>query len=336
MKKQLLVFIIAILSLSIIITACGNQKPQTSSDNTEESTIVMKLANANPPGDIKDKTALKFAELVNEKTNGKVKIEVYSGGTLGDWKSTIEGLGLGIVQVVIEGLGSLDSWAPIASLSTAPYMLRDAEHFNKVFNDPVGKEFIAEVENQGHFKLIGPMYRGARVVTSTKPFKNVDELKGLKIRVPNTQLMIKIWQALGASPTPLALTETFTALQQGTVDAQENPIIESYGHGFYDVTKYLIRTNHCLGADIFIFNDEYFNSLPQEIQNAIEEAANEAATWRNEMAVNTEEEYIKKFEEKGVTIIEPDLESFQQKLSGFLDDYAPDLVPMAEKIKSIK
>lgn len=336
MNKRVLTYVVVLLCLSVLVTACGSQSNQTPIESAEEEVIVMKLANANPPGDIKDQAALKFAELVDEKTSGKVKVEVFSGGTLGDWKTTIEGLGLGVVQVVIEGLGSLDAWAPIAKLSTTPYLIRDAEHFLSVFNDPVGKEFIEEVEKQGNFKLVGPMYRGARVVTSKKPFYNVDELQGLKIRVPNTELMIRIWQELGASPTPLALTETFTALQQGTVDAQENPVIESYGHGFYDVCKYLIRTNHCLGADIFIFDADYFNGLPQEIQAALEEAANEAAAWRNDFAIKSEEEYIKKFEEKGVTIIEPDLKSFQEKLDGFLEDYAPELVPMAEKIKAVK
>ena len=164
----------------------------------------------------------------------------------------------------------------------------------------------------------------------------MDEARGLKIRAPNIQMYIKTWQALGASPTPLAITETFTALQQGTVDAQENPVVECYGHGFYDVCDYLILTNHVYGADVFVFNEQYFASLQDDIQTAIEEAALEAAEWRNNVAVEMEKEYVEKFKEKGVTVIEPDVESFRNKLDGFIEREFPDLVPWVDKIKAVQ
>ena len=334
--------VILCLILVLAMSGCGGGNdtaepaPGDQTGETNEQIIVMKLANANPPGDIRDQVSQKFAELVEEKTNGRVKVEVYSGGTLGDWRDTLEGLGIGVNEIVIESIGTLDAWAPLANIDPVPYVFRDYDHFIKVFYGPVGREIMDEVGKQGGFKMFGPMYRGARVVTSKKPFEHVDEARGLKIRAPNIQMYIKTWQALGASPTPLAITETFTALQQGTVDAQENPVVECYGHGFYDVCDYLILTNHVYGADVFVFNEQYFASLQDDIQTAIEEAALEAAEWRNNVAVEMEKEYVEKFKEKGVTVIEPDVESFRNKLDGFIEREFPDLVPWVDKIKAVQ
>ena len=176
------------------------------------------------------------------------------------------------------------------------------------------------------------MYRGAREVTSKKKFTTPDELKGLKIRVPSQQIYIDTWNVLGASPTPLALTETFTALQQNTVEAQENATIESYGFGFYDVCDYLIKTNHVYSTDVFTFNRDYFNKLPQDIQEALEKAAKEASDYRTQMSLDMETEYEQKFKDKGVEVVDIDTEPFKAKFDGFLDEYYPDYVDWANKV----
>lgn len=298
--------------------------------------IRMKLANANPAGDIKDQVALRFKELVEKKSNGKVVIEVYSGGTLGDWREAIEGLGMGIDEIVLESMGGLDAWTKLANIDAVPYIYRDYDHFIAVWYGDLGKKMLETVGEQGGFKLLAPMYRGARIVTTKVPFTNLKELKGLKMRVPNIAVYIETWKTLGAAPTPLALTETFTALQQNTVVAQENPTIESYGHGFYDVCKYLVTTNHVFSADMFIFNRKYFNGLSPEVQKIITDSANEAAKWRNELAVKKEADYFKMFRDKGVTIIEPKREEFIAAFDGFVDKVFPYLKEWTTAIKEVK
>ena len=131
---------------------------------------------------------------------------------------------------------------------------------------------------------------------------------------------------------PLALTETFTALQQGTVDAQENPALECYSYAFYDVCPYLIKTNHTMGSDVFIFDQAYFESLPEDIQQILEEAADEAAAWRNSVYREQEEEIFQKFEEKGVEVIEPDLSTFYPLVEDFILDY-PELQDIYDTIQ---
>jgi tripartite ATP-independent transporter DctP family solute receptor len=297
--------------------------------------ITMKLALATPSGDIRDLVCQKMAALAKEKSNGNIIIEVYSGGQLGDWRDAIEGLSMGMNEVVLESLGTLDAFSDMANIDAVPYLYRNVDHFNKVWFGPIGEKILKTVGEQGNFKLIGPMNRGVRVVTSKVPFKNLAELKGLKLRVPNIQVYIETWKTLGASPTPLAMTETFTALQQNTVVAQENPILLSYGYSFYDVCKYLIETNHVYSADMFIFNKQYFEKLPADAQKILTEACIEAARWRNAEILKVEADFKNKFKEKGVTIITPDLTEFIKSFDGFVDKVFPKLVPWVTEIRAL-
>lgn len=298
--------------------------------------LVMKLALASPAGDIRDQACQKMAELAKTKSNGNIIVEVYSGGQLGDWRDTIEGLSMGINEIVLDSLGTLDAFSDMANIDAVPYLYRDIDHFSKTWFSPIGEKILTTVGDEGNFKLLGPQNRGARIVTSKVPFKNLADLKGLKLRVPNIQVYIETWKTLGAAPTPLAFTETFTAIQQNTVVAQENPIILSYNMSFYDVCKYLIATNHVYSADMFIFNKQYFEKLPAETQKILTEACNEAAQWRNEEFARIEMEFKKKFQEQGVTIIEPDRAEFIVAFDGFVEKMFPKLIPWATEIKALK
>ncbi|MCJ7855991.1 TRAP transporter substrate-binding protein [Lachnospiraceae bacterium NSJ-143] len=318
-------------------SAAASSEASASSGAADGDVIEMKLANPNPVGDVKDLASIKFSELAAEKTNGRVQIKVYSGGQLGDARDTIEGLGLGTNEIVCESLGTLDAYTSLANIDAIPYMYRDYDHYAKVMlGGELGKEILEKVGEEGNFKLLGGMYRGARECTTKKKFTTPEELKGLKIRVPNQQVYIDAWNVLGASPTPLALTETFTALQQNTVEAQENATIESYGFGFYDVCDYLVKTNHVYSTDLFIFNRDYFNNLPEDIQQALIEAADEASAYRTELSLDKEAEYEQMFKDKGVEIVEIDTQPFADKFDGFTEEYFPELVDWANQIAAVE
>lgn len=346
MKKALGLLLAA--SMVVSLAACGGQKTDTTAptagEKTEASTentgevIKMKLANPNPVGDVKDLASIKFAELVKEKTNGQVEITVYSGGQLGDSRDTIEGLGIGTNEIVIESMGTTDAYTSLASIDAIPYLYRDYEHYQKVAFGELGAKIRDEVGEAGGFKLLGAMYRGARVCTTKKKFTTPEELKatGLKIRVPNQQVYIDTWKLMGTNPTPLALTETFTALQQNTVEAQENATIESYGFGFYDVCDYLVKTNHVYSTDVFIFNRKYFDNLPEDIQKALNEAAMEASEYRNDISREKEAEYEQMFKDKGVEVVEIDTTPFMKLFEGFVSEYYPELTDWATEIAAVK
>ena len=328
MKK----FALICMTLAAAIFVLSGPAPTQAADKN----YVMKLGHANAAGDIKDLVSLKLAELVKAKSNGRIIIEVYSGGQLGDWRELIEGLRMNMNEIVIESVGTINAYTILANIEAAPYLFRDNDHFTKVWFSPLGEKILKVVGDDGGFTLLGPMNRGPRVVTTKKPFKNLAELKGLKIRVPNISIYQETWKTLGASPMPLALTEVFTALQQNTVDAQENPTIESYGHSFYDVCKYLVETNHVFGADVFIFSKTYFEGLPDDVKKILIEAINEAAQWRNDELIKNEIKFKKMFEEKGVTIIKPDRDEFAKACEGLVERAFPTLAGMAAEIRAVK
>jgi len=296
---------------------------------------VFKLANVSALGDERDQSLKEFARLVSEKSNGEIKIEVYSGGTLGGWRDTIEGLEPGIVQIVCESIGTLEPYSKTASIDAYPYLYRDYEHYKKVMEGEIGEQLLASVGKEGGFVIMGPSYRGARIMTSNKKVESVDNLKGVKIRAPGIQMYIKTWEYLGASPVPMDATEIYTGLQQGTVDAQENPVLFSYGNAYYDVCKYLVMTNHVMSTDVFIFNDDFFNGLPEETQKILREAATEAGNFRTQLVFDKEGEAIKEMEAKGMEVINPNIKEFQDKLTDFGKEF-PDLVDTVKQIQSVQ
>lgn len=296
--------------------------------------IEIKLAHCNPVGDPTDMEAERFKELVEEYTDGAVTVTIFPNSILGDYTELLQGLGNGICDMMIEGYGDLEDYAPLAIIDSVPFVYTGYDHFMKVWHGDVGEEIRQAVLDQSGIRTFGCAYRGARIVTSTKPFETAEELAelGLKIRVPNSPMYVATWQALKTSPTPLNLNEVLTSLQQGTVEAQENPCIMSYNYGFYDVCKYVIKTEHVNNPTTFMVADSWFTELPEDIQEAILKAAEESSLYISETVHDMENEYYEKFEEEGVTIIEPDKASFQEATASVVEENYPELIPWVEKI----
>lgn len=339
-KSNLVAFMLVVILVLSLTVGCAKTPAAPTTGTTPsaapaEKAIVMRLANISPVGDERDQSLVKFAELVDQKTNGKVQVKVNSGGVLGSWRDTIEGLEPGIVQIVSESIGTLEPYSKTASIDAYPYLYDGIEQYNKVMNGPIGEELLTTVGDEGGFVIMGPSYRGARIMTTTKKIEKVEDLKGLKLRAPNLSMYIKTWQYLGASPTPMDSAEIYTGIQQGTVDGQENPLLYSYANAFYDVTKYVEITNHVYSTDVFIFNKEYFNSLPADIQAALRESAKEAGQFRTNLVIEGEKDILKKFEAKGSEIVYPDVTGFKAKLTDFGKEF-PNLQELVTKIQAVK
>ncbi|MDR1826762.1 MAG: TRAP transporter substrate-binding protein [Methylobacteriaceae bacterium] len=312
-----------------VLTWVGNAVAQ-------DKPIVMRLAHINSETDPKHMEALKFKELVEQKTGNKVIIEVYGAGVLGDVREIIEGLKLGTDEIVIEGFGTIPGYTKLSLLDLVPFMYRDRAHFDNMWNGELGAKLLKDSGDQAGMKLFGPSYRGVRVTTSVKRFTNLDELKGLKIRVPADDMSVKTWQALGTQPTPMAMAEVLTGIQQGTVEAQENPPILSYNFGLADACKFLIKTNHRWSADVFMMNKEYFEKLPADVQKALLEAGQEASAYNSQLNTDGESGSFEKWKEAGAEIIEPDLSSFREATKNVVKDNFPDLAEWVENIKAVK
>ena len=161
------------------------------------------------------------------------------------------------------------------------------------------------------------------------------DFAGFKLRAPGIDMYVKTWEWLGASPTPLAITETYTAIQQGTVEGQENPISECWNYGFYDVNPYWIKSNHVYSQDCFFMDKTFFDGLPADIQELAAKAADEASSWRNEQMVEFEAEVEQKALDAGVTIVDVDVQEFIDAFDGFMQSEFPDLVDWADQIAAM-
>jgi len=262
----------------------------------------------------------KFAEMVKERTKGEVQIAHFPGGQLGSDAAIAEGVKLGNIDMAIVGtIGS-----KVAEVFYLPFVFKDAEHQRKVLNGSVGERIAKRIEDETKLKLLGMFYFAPRQLTTTKrEVRKPEDVKGLKIRVPLLPPMVSTWKALGASPTPIAFTELFTALQQGVVEAQENPYQIIYDSSFFDVQKYLIETNHCIPVRFFIINQDLWKGLGPSNQKAFVEAWKEVSLFVEKMYMEKDEDYRKKLREKGMIFVKPDVDAFRKTTENVWKEFAP-------------
>lgn len=343
------------MMMTLIMVSCGTKKEDTSSanktaapdtaaveensgdtdaENTSAEPVTLILGHTNSETDSRHTMVVKFKELVEERSGGELLIDIYAGGTLGNQSEETEGLKLRTQDILIEGYNIISFYSEYCN-DTLPYLYDNYDHFMACWYDSeVGDMWKGYAADAG-FTVFAPSFRGFRMVTSMKPFTNADEIAGLKIRVPGGDVWSKTWQQLGAQPTPMDLSEVITGLQQGTVEAQENPVLLSYNYGFADVCKYLILTNHVCGADIFIMDSSRFEELSEEQQKILVEAAEECAKEISQSNYEQEADYIQMFKDKGVTVIEPDMESIRSKFTTFVDDNFPENSEVVEAIHNV-
>lgn len=276
-----------------------------------------------PPDNLWSKVGDRYAKAVKERTNGRVAIEMFYSGSLGNARETIESLKIGAVQIVIQEVGQLDIYDPLAGLGSYPYLIRDVDHFRKVmYQSDVGRAFHDELEKKIGFKLIGAGFRGPREVASRREIRTPDDLKGLKIRVPGQKIFRSSWEMLGANPVPMSTLEVYTALQQGIIDACENPLEAHVRSKYYEAVPYVILTGHVNAYYTFIFDAATFNGYPEDVRKVLIEEGEKAMAWGTDETVKLIAEYRKQLEAAGAKFIEPDVAAFQKKLEPLKEQYA--------------
>lgn len=340
MKKKILSLTLALVMMASALTGCGG-KTNTPAPSTDKDTssaapaaekMTMKMHLSCGTTDYVYTAGEKFAELVNEKTGGNVTIELYPSSSLGTTADCIEGLALGACNIVFDSVGNLASHTELANIDAAPYMYSGYDHYRAVWEGEVGKTIREAVGADCGKTLLGYGLQGVRVMTTAKPVHTVDDVKGMKLRVPTISIYLDTWAWLGATPTPMAAADIFTAIQQGTVEGQENPYGASVGLSMYECCKYVTETNHVYSGCSFIFDTNYFNKLPAEYQTALEEAANEATSYLTTLAIEVAAEKKQVFVDAGCEIYETDISAWQSALDGFLAEKYPALVEYADMI----
>lgn len=325
MKKRFFLFLTVILVLSTALAACGGASTdQGQQGGTEAPTddsgnapageeISLRLAHVGSETHQYNIASVKFKELVEEKSNGQIKIEIYTDGVLGDEGEVVEQILDGTMDITtVSADSSFANTVPEMNLFGIPFLFRDIDHVYATLDGEVGQELLEIVDQKG-MKALGFWEVGLRHVTNNKrPINTPEDMNGLKIRVQPAPVWEAHMQALGASPTPVGFNELYTALDQGVVDGQENPLNTIDSMKFYEVQPYLALTGHTYSPAITVMSQNAWNQLSVEQQAIIEEAFEEAKVYQRETLNAKNEEILAKFEAEGITITNPDLDSFRK------------------------
>ena len=272
--------------------------------------VTLKLGHvsSSDPKDNWQAGSVKFAEIVDQKSNGTIKLQVFPSSQLGNDRDMIEGMRLGSVDFALVA-GVLSNFEPRMGLLEIPYIFRDAEHMRKVLNGPVGAELSAALLKSG-IRVLGWWERGPRQLTANKEVKGLADIKGMKIRVPEIPVSVDSWREFGANPTPMAFGEVYTGLQQKVIDAQENPLAIISNAKLNEVQKYLMKTDHIYGYVALAMSEKNYQKLSPEQQKAVMEAAKEATTFENKLVWENEELLAKDLRAKGMQFVDVDRAAF--------------------------
>lgn len=321
MKRILALILCAILACSLF-TGCGQTKEQSAQASDTVEPIKIKLAHVVNEKDGFHSAALKFQELVKEKTGGKVEIEIFPNATLGDERTLLEGMQMGTVDMGIITNGPVANFVEEIAVFELPFLFGSPEDAYKVLDGPVGKELLTKLE-EVNLKGLAYAERGFRNLTnSKKPVETVADVDGLKIRVMENPVYIDTFKALEANTVPMAWTETLTALQQGTIDGQENPVNVIYSFKLYETQKYLSMTRHTYAPAIFVMSKQKFDKFPEDIQKVVMECAQEAAEYERKINAENEEKQIEELKKNGMEIVYPDLQPFKDTVQTVYEKYS--------------
>ena len=333
MKKRILAVLMASVMAAGLLSACGSSDTAPADDGAAGSPeYVWKCALNSTEGDNAYDTAAAFKDKIEELTDGRVQVDLYGGAQLGSTTEVLEGMSVGVADIMFESVGTLAPFTPLANIDIMPYLYTGYDHFMDVWTGELGNEIKEAVGEAAGFKLVGATYRSPRIVTATKEMQTVEDFAGFKLRAPNLEGYIKVWQWMGAAPTPLAINETYTALQQGTVEGQENPMVDSLNYSFDEVCDYWIKTNHIYSCNLMIMDRAYFDSLPEDIQNAVVEAADYAGQVVSEAQQGREEVAEQELIDAGKTVIEVDNAAFAEHFKDYAATEFPDLADWVARI----
>ncbi len=245
-----------------------------------------------------------FAKEVEKRTNGRYVIKNFYSGSLGGERESIESVQLGTQELTLTSTGPIPNFVPEAKIFDIPFLFRDKAHAHAVLDGPIGQEMLKKFESKG-FKALGWAENGVRHMTNSKRSVNSpDDLKGLKMRTMENPIHITAYKTLGIVPTPMAFPEVFTALQQGTVDGQENPLSVIMAAKFDQVQKYLSLTGHVYSPAIWLMNKGAFDKLSAADKQAFLDAAKEGTKANRARVAEDDANGVAELRKRGMTVVE--------------------------------
>ena len=329
--------ITGISALAMGLAACGGSSSSTAASSTASPAASAAAGNASYKITIahqQDETdsmhlgAVEFQKYVQEKSNGQIEVEIFPNGQLGPEVDIIQSiLSQGGCDITFTG-ETMQTYEPDLGMIGMPYLIQSDEHMDKVLNGEVGQELEDLMEAAG-MKCLAYYTRGPRYITSNRKITCVADCNNLVIRTPQSAMTVAAFQALGAKPTPMALSEVFTSLQQGTIEAQENPLAMIETQSFYEVCPYLILTAHLRAWVYIAMGLAQYNRLSDSQKAVVDQAGAECQAYEHELFLDNEEKYYNQLQEQGMEFIEVDTDAFAKAM---IDGVLPILTDSQKKI----
>lgn len=309
MKKISIGFL---LILVLVCASVGNSAP---------STVTLKVAHyyaAEHP--VHQALVTHFKTVVEKETQQKVKVELYPNNQLGNEQECIEGIQLGTIEMGATG-NMWENSVPQFRLMQMPYIFVNYDHANEVLNGPIGEKIFKYLEPLNAV-VLSSFPNGFRTVSNNKrAINSIDDIKGIKLRVFQGKTIIEEARILGFDTVVMPISEVYTALQQGVVDGQDNPLSTSYYAGWYDIQKYVAITNHMYSPGYLVINKKVWEKLPKATQGIVKKAALATATAILKSTKEQQDQIIKDITAKGVIVTYPDLKPFIQRVKPINDEF---------------
>ena len=322
----------------LLLAGCGAKqeaKPAAAPSQPQVKTI--KLAHVVNEKDPYHITCLKFKEVVETKSQGKIKVDIFPNASLGDERALIEGMQMGTVQAGVITNGPIGNFLPELAVFEMPFLFASEAEAYKVLDGPVGQKMLAKFETI-NLKGLAFAERGFRNLTNSKrPVRTPADAAGLKIRVMENPVFIDTFKALGVNAVPMAWTEALTALQQKTIDGQENPVNVAFAFKLQETQKYFSMTKHTYSPATIVMSKKFFDSFDKPSQDILLAAAKESAQYVRKWGADQMTEQFKAIKAGGMEIItDIDTKAFQVAVKPVYEKYGPKFGTWLKEIEEAK
>lgn len=273
-----------------------------------------------------------FAEILEERSNGRIVVQNYHSEQLAKEIEAIRLIQAGVIDMTTTG-SMLNNWIEIVAFCELPFLLRDSTDMKSLIEGPIGRRMEMEMREATGIRPIGYFQRGPRHLTSNRPLAHPDDLKGLIVRVPNVPSFVTAWEALGAKPTPMAFSEVFTSLQQGAIEAQENPFAMIKAQGFYEVQEYLNLTGHVISWIYPVIGEKQYQAFPEELKKIFVQAAKDMQVYEHQLFIKNEKRVQDELKAAGMKFIEVDQVAYQDKCrKAIYESLSPEMQEVYQEI----
>ena len=290
--------------------------------SSDDDVFFMKIDSPGARDEPGSQALFKYAELVNERSQGRIRAKVFAANALGMNRDVSEGLQLGTVEVQMASSSPLAAFVPSMNIFELPFLFENNDHMFAVLDSEIGQSFVPELEEQG-FHLLGYFTFGVRHIMSTdRPIRSIADMEGLKIRTMESTPHLDAFKTFGANPLPMAYNELFLALQTGMIDGAEAANSNYYSKRFFEVAPYWAQIGWLRLVAPVIMSKNFYDSLPTDLQQIVNESLKELETYERDLYTAVDEQRLEDLKAAGVTITYPDREEFFKAARPVYDKWA--------------